>query len=185
MVFSVLVVQQVINMTQEEKRIKDRQNYADNPDYYRAKALKYTRKNREARAEYTRKYRENNREKVAASKAACRKSNPEIDAAYAKAYRKRNPEKHKETYKRQNLKKYGLTPEGKTGLCEKQNNKCKICLNNFLNSRDTHVDHDHTTGVIRGILCSSCNLLLGHAKDNKDILKSAIKYLALSGAAVD
>lgn len=39
------------------------------------------------------------------------------------------------------------------------------------------VDHCHTTGKVRGILCFSCNITLGHAKDNVKILESMIKYL--------
>ena len=39
------------------------------------------------------------------------------------------------------------------------------------------IDHNHVTGKVRGILCKSCNLLIGNAKDNVDILKSAIVYL--------
>lgn len=39
------------------------------------------------------------------------------------------------------------------------------------------VDHNHTTLKIRGMLCTNCNLGLGHFKDNKDLLQSAISYL--------
>lgn len=39
------------------------------------------------------------------------------------------------------------------------------------------VDHCHKTGVIRGLLCMHCNSLLGYAKDNSDILKTALRYL--------
>jgi hypothetical protein len=39
------------------------------------------------------------------------------------------------------------------------------------------VDHCHTTGAVRGILCHHCNLLLGHAKDAEDTLLSAVTYL--------
>lgn len=42
---------------------------------------------------------------------------------------------------------------------------------------DLHVDHDHETGLIRGLLCHHCNTLLGHAKDSVDVLEAAIVYL--------
>ena len=39
------------------------------------------------------------------------------------------------------------------------------------------VDHDHETGDVRGVLCNPCNIILGKAKDNPDILKNAANYL--------
>jgi hypothetical protein len=39
------------------------------------------------------------------------------------------------------------------------------------------VDHDHSTSKVRGLICNHCNLVLGHAKDNIETLKNAIKYL--------
>ena len=40
------------------------------------------------------------------------------------------------------------------------------------------VDHEHSTGVVRGLLCTNCNTMLGHAKDNPDTLRAGIDYLA-------
>ena len=58
-----------------------------------------------------------------------------------------------------------------------QNHKCKICPN--LISIDTkEVDHDHKTGKVRGLLCHRCNLLLGLAKDDINILNNSIIYLS-------
>lgn len=39
------------------------------------------------------------------------------------------------------------------------------------------VDHDHATGLVRGLICINCNYMLGHAKDNPLIILSAFKYL--------
>jgi len=55
---------------------------------------------------------------------------------------------------------------------------CAICgITKPKGKQRFHVDHDHSSGKIRGLLCSSCNLILGHAKDNVLILVDAINYL--------
>ena len=59
----------------------------------------------------------------------------------------------------------------------KQHHSCKICKSPFKNTRDAHVDHQHTTGKVRGILCSKCNTALGLLKDDPNLLLRAAKYL--------
>lgn len=54
---------------------------------------------------------------------------------------------------------------------------CKICKNELIVTKHIHVDHCHTNGVIRGILCNHCNRMLGAAKDNVQTLQNAIDYL--------
>ena len=58
------------------------------------------------------------------------------------------------------------------------NPQCKTC-GTTLDSRSMRIDHCHTTGDVRGILCNGCNLILGYAKDNPTILSNLIKYLSL------
>jgi|WetSurSiteA1Bulk_404760.scaffolds.fasta_scaffold00513_8 hypothetical protein len=57
------------------------------------------------------------------------------------------------------------------------NAKCEICGTKKFNGHGPHIDHDHKTKKFRGILCINCNVLLGNAKDNIDILRMAIIYL--------
>lgn len=77
--------------------------------------------------------------------------------------------------------KYNLSIEAYTALFKKQNGKCAICLNDMeIMGHHTHVDHCHTTGVVRGILCRHCNRGLGAFKDNETSLRNAINYLLLS-----
>lgn len=59
-----------------------------------------------------------------------------------------------------------------------QNNICPICLFKLSdNRRQRHNDHCHISNRLRGVLCVSCNILLGNAKDDIKLLQRAIKYL--------
>lgn len=60
-----------------------------------------------------------------------------------------------------------------------QENLCAVCGGERfkVTERDLHVDHDHETGMVRGLLCSNCNIGLGHFQDSPDILLSAATYL--------
>ena len=64
----------------------------------------------------------------------------------------------------------------------KQGGLCLICKNAIeaKPSRSTHIDHDHATGVVRGILCQKCNMGLGHFNDSIDLLTKAAEYLKAS-----
>ncbi len=83
------------------------------------------------------------------------------------------------TYWREsNLKKnYGITINDYNLMFKAQGFACKICKTDKTNGKNWHVDHDHLTNKIRGILCHSCNVLLGHAKDSLNILEAALLYL--------
>lgn len=83
-----------------------------------------------------------------------------------------------------NLKSsHGLSLEDYQTMLEKQLGKCATCLlppdakSKFV----LHVDHNHATGKIRGLLCADCNLSLGKVKDEVDTLKRMIIYLNASG----
>ena len=69
-------------------------------------------------------------------------------------------------------------------LVESQGNKCAIC--NCAETRkdsrskkikDLAVDHDHTTGLVRGLLCGACNTAIGLLRDDPDLTQSATNYL--------
>ena len=96
----------------------------------------------------------------------------------SKEWAKNNKEKRSIIARNSHIKKkYGLTTEDEQALKLTQNNKCAICNNVLGIGNDTHIDHCHTTGKIRGILCRYCNVLLGQAKDSIEILQSAQDYL--------
>ena len=77
---------------------------------------------------------------------------------------------------------YKLTLNEYLDLAEKQSFKCKICgKDNFAmgvnHSGCLVVDHSHTTGEIRGLLCHNCNRALGLLQDSIEITENALTYL--------
>ena len=76
---------------------------------------------------------------------------------------------------------YGVTPEEYNQLFEKQEGCCAICgVHASTLKRSLHLDHCHSTGKVRGLLCSNCNTAIGKLNDNEDTLYAAIKYLRSS-----
>lgn len=76
-------------------------------------------------------------------------------------------------------KSYGIDSEDWARMFEKQKGCCGICLDRLVvnNDRLTHVDHNHTTGKVRELLCRKCNSFIGLARESAKILKSALAYL--------
>jgi hypothetical protein len=106
----------------------------------------------------------------------------EKNAQYHKAYAKKHPDKIKETARRKVLKDYSLTPEQYDAMLKEQCGRCAICCTEKPGGKGRfHVDHDHATGKVRGLLCSSCNRGLGYLKDDEKILYCAWYYIMTSG----
>ena len=79
--------------------------------------------------------------------------------------------------------KYGITPEQYEEMADHQANLCAICdlpetATYRGRVRRLAVDHDHATGATRALLCTSCNISLGGFKDDPELLRYAIEYLA-------
>ncbi len=91
-----------------------------------------------------------------------------------------HPERRKEIKRKSRLKyTYGLTPEQYEELFRSQEHSCACCKSKSPGSkRGWHIDHCHATGMVRGILCHPCNLMIGNARDNEQILLDAVSYLA-------
>lgn len=74
--------------------------------------------------------------------------------------------------------KYNLTTALLLKILEDQNNSCAICSKKLIYpDKNTHVDHDHNTGKVRGILCHTCNTGLGKLGDRIETLEKALNYL--------
>jgi hypothetical protein len=81
-------------------------------------------------------------------------------------------------------RKYGITEEQFRALLSAQGSRCRICdlQLRVAGPRETlaHVDHDHATGVIRGILCRHCNSAVGYLRDSPERARRAADYLEAS-----
>lgn len=79
-----------------------------------------------------------------------------------------------------NIRKYGLTALQVEKMIERQRMRCFICERTFNRKKRMSlpaVDHCHTSGRVRGILCGFCNTGLGMFKDNPDVLEKAAQYI--------
>ncbi len=105
--------------------------------------------------------------------------------AHATAYRNRlrgSGLPSSEVARRNNrFKNYGLKHEDFEQMWSRQNGQCAICRRQMLvggrNSNSCHVDHDHASGVVRGLLCLSCNHGIGKFYDDPLLLERAASYL--------
>lgn len=90
--------------------------------------------------------------------------------------------RYPEKYRQQEVKtRYALSARKFKTMKEKQGGVCAICKGQRKRVRSKlNVDHCHKTGKVRGLLCSSCNSLLGYAKDSVPLLIRAISYLRRS-----
>ena len=97
------------------------------------------------------------------------------------AWRKANPERTKQGIRCATLrKKYGMSAKEFDEKFLAQGSCCAICKTKESSSRNKgamHVDHDHVSGKIRGILCQGCNVTLGKMRDSPELLRAAAAYL--------
>lgn len=125
-------------------------------------SLKWYYKNKEAVLQKRREYRINNKDKLLLRERKNDKDPTRI--------------KHKEDRRLKRL--YGITSTEYDNLFTKQNGLCAICKSTkSTNSKKFHIDHNHTNGKVRALLCNHCNIGLGHFKDSINLLQTAIEYI--------
>lgn len=148
----------------------------NNPEKVKAIKRRFVEKHRERLAAKRREYRAKNRAALDTQKRAWEVANPEMVSM--QAVRRR--------IKAMNAKidqglryHYGVTLDAYNAILCEQRGVCAICgtLSVTVRSPRLVVDHDHSTGELRGLLCHRCNCGLGYFKDNHGIIERALAYL--------
>lgn len=105
-----------------------------------------------------------------------------IEKAAAKAAAKADAKLHRLQNPRPRRKKlaHGVSRQQRAKMIEAQGNRCLCCKTMFglLKGTRACVDHCHSTGQVRGILCTRCNFILGYANDSVEVLLTCARYLA-------
>jgi len=126
-----------------------------------------------------------------AAKRARTALDPETNRARARQWKLDNPERSRAAQleyaasgrkqisdRKSYLKRtYGITIADYEVMVEAQQGVCAICLEARPEERTLHIDHDHESGAIRGLLCFRCNNALGDFREQFDIFQRAADYL--------
>jgi hypothetical protein len=92
------------------------------------------------------------------------------------------------TVRRQNYARYGLTEQDVQAMFEQQRGLCACCGNPETSTikstgqiKMLHIDHNHKTGEVRGLLCQDCNMSLGHLQDSSQRIQMLLDYAKAHG----
>lgn len=120
--------------------------------------------------EYARKQRENTLSWI--------KKNKEKRRKYEKDWRaKQDPEYIRQYRRMKILERYGMTHADYDKLLRKQNGVCAICEEYPKKGKNLHIDHDHKTGFVRGLLCFRCNFGLSYFDKGQSIIENLHRYI--------
>jgi hypothetical protein len=146
-------------------------------------------KTKEEEQAYSRKYYQQHREQYIKRSARYRENGGETILAKKRQYARQHKDENRERQKKwaakngihikdkQLQKYYGITFEQMQQMYIAQGGVCAIHKGKFINSKDMHVDHNHTTGQVRQLLCSKCNNALGLFQESPEIMMQAIEYV--------
>lgn len=99
-------------------------------------------------------------------------------STYASKCREEEPEEFERRVNSRRLRyNYNISMGEYEEMLEEQGGLCKICRGTNADGRRLTVDHNHSTNQIRGLLCTKCNLGLGHFKDSINLLEAALLYM--------
>ena len=157
----------------------------ENPEKHRKNVARWRAANVEHHRAWARAYYQKNKAHMKAVAEARRAADPEKWKAQAaermRRRRERWPEATKDAWLQQ---RYRISWAAFQALLKEQHGVCAICHRPETKKRrhsdevrQLAVDHDHATGLIRGLLCFACNSGVGHLGDDPQRLESAARYL--------
>lgn len=173
-------------MPKTEAQKRAQANYiSKDPEAHKARMreaqARYYEKNAEKVRERRRKYYAENIEIERVRRAELYASNPEFYREKSRKWRSANRETFLASAQRSNYKHhYGMSVEERDEKFAEQGFVCAACGADTPGSRrgfGWHIDHNHKTGKVRGILCRRCNSTIGHAEECTERLANLIKYL--------
>lgn len=131
-------------------------------------------KDPEKRKEYNRLYVQKNRKRYAENMRRHRKTIKGKEASRAEYHRRRYGLNRQRFLMQRRLRQYGLSQEAYDAKLQNQKGLCAVCGKSM---KVPHIDHNHSTGLNRDLLCKWCNTGLGMFFENIDSLRRAIEYL--------
>lgn len=108
----------------------------------------------------------------------------ESHAAARERWREANKDYLRTWERNRRATRKGITPDEWLGRVEAQHGACAICGDEPDDPLTLHIDHDHATGTVRGLLCNRCNTALGMLRDDPMLMACAIEYLQLAREGV-
>lgn len=175
--------QQWREANKEHVREWNRTYYTENKDAINKRRREHRKKHGEMIRKTQREYRRKNRERILRISQEWRYRNRVKVLEYHRRYYEKNKiqrcaESREYQKRRRRFSKYGITVDTFVKLADSQNNCCAVCNTPVGDIfEDLCIDHNHSTGKVRGLLCLKCNSALGMLKDSAEYASSAAAYL--------
>lgn len=123
---------------------------------------------------------ERHRKQVASQVRTANNRKKRLKARWLKTEKEKKLTGQKARRKYRLRREFNITVKQYEEMRTAQRGCCAICGGVNKNKRRLCVDHNHKTGVIRGLLCNKCNTLIGCADDSIAVLEATVDYLLLS-----
>lgn len=152
--------------------------YEKNKEKISQEQIEYRKLNKDKRSIYSKEWREKNAEKIATKKSEWYINNKDKRREYIENNKEKFKEKRSKYWKKVKYEKYDITEEDYQKMFEAQNGECMICgTHQDKFNYSLHIDHNHKTNKVRGLLCFKCNNGIGFFNDDVELLGKVIEYL--------